>query len=192
MATHKTREAWLMAAVKAMTPWFAEVDGNDIPQVRISVGWSKRAKSNAIGVCWHRECSADETNEILIVPTLDEPVRILDVVLHEMVHASDNGASKHSGYFRKTAVALGLEGKMTATVAGDELRERLTKLASKLGDYPHAALNPSAGTVGKQGTRMIKVACPDESCGYTVRTTMKWIQVGLPTCMCGTEMEVAA
>lgn len=41
----------------------------------------------------------------------------------------------------------------------------------------------------KQATRMIKVCCP--GCGYTIRTTQKWIDVGLPTCCCGEEMEVA-
>src|SRR5690242_1062616 len=114
--TYKTREQWLNAAVKAMKPMLKDAGGNDLPNLRISCGWSKRAKSNAIGVCWHSEASADNTNEVLISPELDEAPRVLDVVLHEMVHASDNGASGHKGYFRKTAVALGLEGKMTATV----------------------------------------------------------------------------
>lgn len=41
----------------------------------------------------------------------------------------------------------------------------------------------------KQSTRMLKVICP--GCGYTVRTTQKWIDIGLPTCPCGEEMEVA-
>jgi len=40
-----------------------------------------------------------------------------------------------------------------------------------------------------QTTRMLKVECPAD--GYIVRTTQKWIDLGLPTCPCGEEMELA-
>jgi hypothetical protein len=33
---------------------------------------------------------------------------------------------------------------------------------------------------------MLRLECP--ACGYTCRTTAKWIEVGLPTCPCGEEM----
>jgi len=116
-------------------------------------------------------------------------VQVLDVLLHEMIHASDDGASQHKGYFRTTALALGLTGKMTATVAGDALRVKLQALADELGPYPHAALRPTASRIGKQGTRMLKLICPVD--GYTLRTTRKWIDLGFPTCPCGEEMELA-
>ena len=83
------------------------------------------------------------------------------------------------------ATSLGLEGKMTATVAGADLKVKLDALAAKLGPYPHAALTPGMRT-GKQGTRMLKVTCPED--GYTLRATRKWLDMGLPTCPCGTEM----
>ena len=35
----------------------------------------------------------------------------------------------------------------------------------------------------------VKIECPED--GYTVRTTSKWLDIGLPTCPCGTEMEVS-
>ena len=41
----------------------------------------------------------------------------------------------------------------------------------------------------KQSTRMLKVLCP--SCGYTLRTTARWLAVGFPTCPCGTETTLA-
>jgi hypothetical protein len=40
---------------------------------------------------------------------------------------------------------------------------------------------------GVQGTRMLKVECPD--CGYTLRTTRKWLDTGLPSCPAGNEMQ---
>ena len=46
------------------------------------------------------------------------------------------------------------------------------------------------GTEKKQGTRLIKVACPDASCGVVLRMTRKYIDEGkVPTCACGTRME---
>jgi hypothetical protein len=36
---------------------------------------------------------------------------------------------------------------------------------------------------------MLKVVCPE--CSYTVRTIQQWIDTGLPTCVCDTEMELA-
>lgn len=125
---------------------------------------------------------------------------VLQTLLHEMIHASDDGASNHSGYFRKTALAAGLEGRMTSTYAGDALRAKLAALASRLGTYPHAAMRPGAARpgqpgdpegkgrdrIGKQSTRMIKVECPAD--GYIARTTRKWLDVGTPSCPCGQPM----
>jgi hypothetical protein len=35
---------------------------------------------------------------------------------------------------------------------------------------------------------MLKVMCADEDCGYNLRTTRQWLNVGTPTCPCGSEM----
>lgn len=181
--TYQTREQWLNAAVDELRGWFPV----DVPKtVRVSCGWSKRS-GKGIGWCWKSDASSDKTNEILISPEVDEPVKVLETLVHEMIHASDNGASKHSGYFKTTAVAMGLEGKMTATVAGPDLRYKLVDLSRELGPYPHAALNPAMSIIPKQTTRMIKMECP--GCGYVARTTRKWLDTGVPTCPCGTEMK---
>jgi hypothetical protein len=92
------------------------------------------------------------------------------------------------GRFAKVAKAFGLEGKMTATVAGAELTERLNALVEQLGEYPHALLKESGK---KQSTRMIKCEC--YSCGYIARTSSKWIeQAGAPICPCGYgQMDIA-
>lgn len=188
--TIATREEWLTAGAKRLAPWFEEVGANPVPPLRVSCAWAKRAARNTIGWCWHREVSKDGVNEVQISPEKDDPVQVLGILLHEMVHASDDGESGHKGYFRRTAQALGLEGKMTATTIGADLRVKLQHIADDLGPYPHAALVPGARRVGKQGTRMLKIVCPDD--GYTLRTTQKWLQaLGFPTCPCGNEMELA-
>lgn len=183
-----TREGWLNAAVAEIRPWFDEIDV-DLPEsIRVSCAWSKRA-GKGIGWCWKKSASSDKTTEIQISPELAEPTAVLSTLLHELTHAHDDGASKHSGEFRRVAMAMGLEGKMTATVAGPALQSRLAALAETLGDYPHAAMNPLMSTTTKQSTRMIKLSCPDD--GYTVRSTRKWLDVGFPSCPCGSKMEEA-
>jgi hypothetical protein len=179
-----------------LTPMFEE-NGATIPaEIRISCGFPAgtrgvSSKNRAIGQCWSAECSADKHHEVFISPVLSDPVRVADVLVHELVHAAVGNKAGHKGPFKRLAVRLGLTGKMTATVATPELAQRLNVLCSEVGPYPHAALDPmTAGGRKKQGTRLIKVVCPE--CGYTVRTTRQWIETGLPVCgPCETPMEEA-
>lgn len=191
--TTTTREEWLTAAVSALTPLFTEV-GRDLPAVRVSVGWpGGRGKKNAvIGQCWPTGLAADGVAQLFISPVLDEPVKVLATLTHELVHAVDNCENGHKAAFGRIARALGLEGKLTATTAGADLTEKLTAVAATLGDYPHAALSTLALAQKKQSTRMLKVECAHGS-GYIVRMTRKWLdEVGAPSCPCHSEEMVEA
>lgn len=189
-ARFATREEWLVAAVGALTPLFEEV-GETVPAMRVSVGWpgGRGQKNNVIGQAWARQAAADGVAQVFISPVLDDAVRVLDVLVHEMVHVVDGNESGHRGRFARIAKAVGLEGKMTATVAGEALKERLGEIIEDtLGAYPHAALRSGEeGAPKKQTTRMLKVECSEGS-GYIVRMTRKWIdEVGLPLCPCHRE-----
>jgi hypothetical protein len=117
---------------------------------------------------------------------IDDPVEALAILAHELVHAAVGSDAKHGPKFRKVALAIGLEGKMTSTVAGDELEEKLQKIVKTLGDYSHGALSPKAKKT-TQGTRLIKVEC---ECGCCARMTRKWLDaVGAPMCGCGSQMQ---
>lgn len=197
MQKFSTREEWLVAGVEALRPIFAQ-EGAEIPLVQVSVGWpgGRGRKNSVIGQCWHPEAATDKAAHIFISPILDDPARVLDVLAHELVHAVDVNASGHKGAFARLAKAIGLEGKMTATVAGAGLAECLKRIVEEdLGDYPHGALvNPGDGADGpkKQGTRMIKAECESGS-GYKVRMTRQWIdEVGLPICPCHNEPMIEA
>lgn len=194
------REQWLtQAAEKHIKPHFRDAGFGWPESYRVSIGFPKgRGRgARAIGQCWSPHMSADKTPEMFISPQL-EPARALDVLIHELVHAVVGLAAGHTGPFRVMAKAVGLEGKMTATVAGPELTKTIQGWIEKLPAFPGAVLDPlKPGDAGKPsakekgpGSRLIKCACPD--CGYTIRTTAKWIEVGLPICPCGTELEVAA
>jgi len=91
----------------------------------------------------------------------------------------------HKGKFPRLAKAIGLEGKMTATTAGETLAARLRAMTDAIGPYPHAELTHS-NAPKKQGCRLLKVVC---ECGCVVRMTRKWLdEVGPPTCGGGGEM----
>ena len=211
-----TREEWLMLAVAEMRPVFAEV-GADIPDVRVSVGWpgGRGDRSAVIGQCWHKAAATDDHFHIFISPVLDDAPRVLDVLLHELVHAADGNENGHKGRFAQWAKALGLTGKMTATVAGEDLADGLACLVrDNLGAYPHGALAGPGRTISgkpgepgepgtpggggtqshpKQGTRMLKAACGcDEADPYILRITRKQAERGMPDCgLCHSPMTLA-
>jgi hypothetical protein len=216
-----TREEWLHLAIDALRPRF-EAIGFPLPEkIHVSVGFgygAKRESSIILGQCWPTGLSEDGIPHIFISPEIDDEARVLDVLIHELVHAADDCRSGHKGDFARAAKALGLEGKMTETVASPELTATLRALAKAIGPYDHAKLytqgrpvqpketpeetpetpdEPEAPAAPsgpkKQGTRMLKVTCkPECACGgYVVRTTAKWLEVGMPVCPAGTVMELA-
>lgn len=195
-AIYSTREAWLEAGVKALEPLFEPIEDVTIPKVRVSVGWpgGRGPKGNVIGQCWKTETASDNVSQIFVSPVVAEPVKALATLAHEMIHASDDGASRHRGHFARVATALGFTGKLTVVNPSDELTATLTKLADALGPYPHAAISVKAQPK-TQKTYMIKVESIDcEICGmsgYLVRMTQKWLdEYGVPKCPHGVAMEV--
>jgi hypothetical protein len=198
IAPARTREEWLENAVVALKPLFDEIDV-ELPKVRVSVGWPSqgglKSKGRVIGQCWKTTVATDGVAQMFLSPMLDEPLLLLATLVHELIHAVDDCESGHRGAFAKMARGIGLEGKMTATVAGKELEEKLVGIfMEQLGPFPHAAINfeelEKERAKTKQSTRMIKLECPAD--GYIVRTTAKWLDsLGAPQCPCGEEMEPA-
>ena len=182
MAVKKTREQWLQEAIAEMRPWFKAL-GHPLPRkVRVAVGFtSKGARSTRIGECWSKDASKDGTFEIFIVPSQDAPIRVLDILAHELCHAAVGLADGHGKLFGKVARGIGLEGKLTSTVGGKEFQKACRPILKKIGKMPHAALEggQSSGPP-KQSTRLIKAQC--EACDYTIRVTAKWIEVSPPCC----------
>jgi len=175
-----TREAWLNALLSEVRPAF-EAIGFPLPAlIRVTCGFpSRHARSlnRAIGEHWSPSASSDGTHEILISPVEDDPIKVAAILFHELGHAACGNT--HKGDFVVAVRALSLEGKPTATFAGDAFRAEWSPIIDSLGPYPHAALR--VGVDRKvQSTRMLKACCPD--CGYTIRLTQKWVDIGLPIC----------
>lgn len=183
---HATREAWLQAAAQQMRKWYAEI-GLEIPEIRVSLG--QGGSKQSLGFCYHKACAADEIPQIYINPLIDPtdlaaPQGILATLCHELIHAALPDGAGHKKTFAKWATEIGLEGKPTHTAAGQGLVLKNAALAEALGDFPHAALVPNKP---KQTTRMVKCWCPE--CGYTCRTTKKWLDAqGTPLCGCTYEL----
>lgn len=192
MSKPMTREKWLNELTDALRPLFLEAGGEIPEKVRATCGWpsqgAKAKKKQVTGECWDAESSGDQHFEIFITPLLDDGNEIAGVLVHELCHAALGIKEGHRAPFKKLATGVGLEGKMTATTVGEELRLTLAQIIEEIGLYPHAKLSLKEKKV--QGTRMLKVTCVDPACGWSCRTTQKWVNIGLPTCCCGKPMEV--
>jgi hypothetical protein len=94
------RQQWLELAVEALRARFAEA-GYTIPEkIRVSIGWPKRAAScGAVGECWSTKASSDRHAELFISPELTEGARILDVLAHELDHATVGTEAGHGKLF---------------------------------------------------------------------------------------------
>jgi hypothetical protein len=154
-----------------------------------------------IGECWVAEASSRGYVEVFISPVLDQVSGlqgVLTTLRHELVHAA--GHRGHGKEFKALAAEVGLAGPMTATVASPELLDFINwTLLPQLGRYPHGAITGRGEILvpptepgdkpiilrpddrpKQQSTRLLKAECPE--CGYTIRLSKKWADLGLPTC----------
>lgn len=193
---HANREAWLEAAAEALKPLFADA-GEQLPPVHVSVGFPSTralsAKRQRIGECWHPRISADGLSHIFISPVLSDGVVALSTLVHELIHALRPGDG-HKKPFVEVMKKVGLEGKPTATVAGESLTQRLNALLEDLGPYPQPKFNAAAlqeeKDKKKQTTRLLKATCAegpddDKEKAYVVRVTKVHLdEHGAPFCPC--------
>jgi len=157
-------------------PHFAKA-GYTIPDnVRMSCSLTSSKKH--IGECWSSANSEDNTSEIFISPKVADSVEVIDILIHELCHATVGNKAGHGKVFKQCANAVGLEGQMRSASANAELKALIQSWVDQAGQYPHAPLMQS--NTKKQTTRQIKCVC--SHCEYQVYTSKKWIEVALPTC----------
>ncbi len=186
---HDNRESWLNAVANGMTPLF-DMLGAPLPdRIRVAIGFTSTGrKGKAIGECWDNRRSADGHFEIFIRPDLAHapdamPAQIAAILAHELVHAAVGIPAGHGKAFKRVALGLGLVGPMRSTTPGEAFLEAITPVLVRAGPLPHARLDTGGETTApkKQATRMLKCECG--TCGYTVRTARKWLEMaGAPLC----------
>jgi len=174
---YNEREPWLAAASVLLQHDVFPAASIEAPQwearkYRVACGFpigyrGSRTGKVTLGQAFDPSISADGTFEVFINPILDNPLDVLGVLAHELVHVWAGIQCGHRGEFARIARAVGLEGPLTSTVAGAELRSKLVSIADTLGAYPHAKVDPNARK--KQGTRLLKLHCG--SCGWTARVS---------------------
>lgn len=179
-----TREAWLLKAIGILLDEKFLPLGAKFNNIRVSVGFPDTKK--AIGQWWAPKTTEDNYSSIFIHPGKGDPVEILGILVHELVHDSVGVEAGHGPIFKKLALALGLEGKMRSTTIGKDLEIYLKKLSVRLGPFRHSAIKKNAKPpTPKQTTRMVKMECKD--CGYICRASMsKIIENGPVLCPCNT------
>lgn len=204
------RETWLNNLAALMSPAFEEL-GAPLPAFRVAVGFpSNGIKSGAIGECWDAKASGDNTFEIYVRPDKADPAEVAFVLAHELVHAAVGLKHGHKGEFARVALALGFPRPLTnAAPPTPALQAWFDEILPQVGPMPHAALRwregraivakrkgggvivPEAAGRGAddepvsnrpkpQTARLLKACCAE--CGYTVRVTAKWLEVGPPHC----------
>lgn len=168
-AKFSTRDEWLEAAKVLLDPLFVGTPAKP-RAIRASVGFPAGSRSSkslrTIGICHYN--AEDATPQIWIHPEIVDPARVLDILVHELAHAYLPVGTGHGGDFKRTAEAVGLTGRMVATVAGPDFTAVAKRLLAVLGPYPHSRLTYSEARGRKQTTRQILVDCP---CGIKFRAS---------------------
>ena len=167
---HTTRETWLMSLVEAMRPEFTK-RGYPLPaKIRASIAFtSKGWRGKRRGECWSADMSADSTVEIMVCLRERDPVRILNILTHELCHAAqgvlamERGKPKlaggHGRIWTEVSKAMDIDvGKGTHALgdpngAWGAWAKPLLELA---GPMPHSALAEFVAKEKKQTTRMLK------------------------------------
>lgn len=174
MEIFETRDEWLLAAKRILDDALTSA-GLKPADVRASVGFpvgnrgGKNGKS--IGICHYD--AKDKTPQVWIHPEIDDPLRVLDILAHELIHAYLPMGAGHGPKFGKPARHIGLDGSLTATTAGPEFSAIAQNVVEVLGDYPHSKLTYEAARGRKQTTRQILVDCP---CGIKYRASRKVLE----------------
>lgn len=182
-----SRENWLNAAVNALRPMF-EQRGYRIPEkIRVSVGFPGGGRRpGSYGVqCFVAHNGKDGAYELFVSPTLDDEVKVLGQLTHNLVHVAVGIKSGHRAPFQNCATAMGLEPPWVSTHEGSAFKFGVAKpVIERLGvRYQHTKLSASdPTTVGKKQTTRLR-RCECATCGYITYTTAKWLlSSGEPRC----------
>lgn len=173
----------------------------------ICVTIQSRGRKNAVGWFWSGRWTEKKSDKKSVFNEINMSAEFLanhdmgELLLHELAHAENNtcdvkdcSGRVHNKHFKSMAERLGLEVKPRdkAVVYGyTDLAQGGKDFLKKIAFKRELFTSYRVQTTGKSsaGGRLLKCECP--GCGYVIRTTQKWIDVGLPTCVCGEGMEAA-
>jgi hypothetical protein len=142
----KYAEEWLDHAVTGLRDHFAKF-GHVVPPVHLSCGYSpdgfnpKRKRGNYDGMCMYKKFSKDKVNVIYIAPHITEPMDIMYVLAHELIHAVDDAFSGHGATFKSIARDIGLsEGGNVNWIDYSNTQKVFASISEPLGKYPRSGI----------------------------------------------------
>ena len=103
---HDTAEAWLRAAVDGLRPDF-EAIGKKLPaMMRGNFGFTSHGskKTGVSGQYYDGGASTDKIPKLIIRCNTDDPVVILEAVVHQCCHAAVGVQEGHGKAFREVAL----------------------------------------------------------------------------------------
>lgn len=187
LGENSNREKWLMAARAIMHDYFWEKKKVNLPEFRVSVGFSQgqRGTDKLKGQTKFGHETTDGIAQVFITPVAQDSHHALTLLLIEAARICSG--RKAGRRFDQIALALGLvyQGAATSTTceyyATAPILALFNSIVEKIGAYPHAAIRADA--VKKQTVRQLLTKCLVT--GYKARTTEKWLtQFGAPICPC--------
>lgn len=170
---------------------------------KILVTIQTKGRKAAVGWFWAKRWKQgkDALNEINMSAECLKEHHMGELLLHELAHAENNAkeikdcssGQYHNKSFKSMAETLGLKVEKSKRFGWGHTDldagaiAFLDKISFKRELFDVSRLTPATKTA--VGSRLLKCECP--ACGYVIRTTQKWLDVGVPTCPCGEEMEAA-
>jgi len=190
------RESWLTNAVVHFRGLFSERKLELPPNISVSCGFPSKSVGKYIGECWSNDQSDGGVFEVFISPRLSTVTGeggVLATLAHELLHVAVGVENKHNKHFKDGMKKIGLEGKPSATVAGESLQGLINTMAATLGDYPHKKLNLKPKPETPKVKTLIKMKCPHDGCEYIIMVkTDLAASMGVPKCPVHNEQFVEA
>ncbi len=191
-----SREEWLRHGVEKID---RDMFGGELnlqeKQFQIACGWtsSKKALGETLFPYEGEDVQLDDFFPITIHIncTIKDPVEMLEVLVHECIHAF-YGIHGHKKDFGAIAKRVGFEKPYRENHPGEDLKDKCLnvyqELINEYGEFPGKPI--VIHKERKEGKKnSIVLFCP--SCGYEVRVTKKMFEKyenQFPTCVCGTKM----
>ena len=212
-AQKKVKEFKVVNHDVAVTKWFEKATqelsdkvfrphGFKVPKnIRINVSQLRTANKThghtTLGLCYPTHYTAGKNKpkkEVVNIIQMNiattgknNSVDVLDTLAHELIHAIDDNKSGHKkgGAFDKMARTIGLEGKLTSTYAGEELKGRLNGIIKTIGKFPLQEVNLEG--LRRDTNRNLKVRCygTENDCDHGFNTNRLRIeQMTSRKCLC--------
>ena len=116
------REQWLASAANELEALFVE-NGYRLPNYVVAGGQSDYSRARLV-------------YQLIIARDIDDPLRAMDVLAHEMAHAVVGLEHGHGTPFERCVRAIGLEGDVARTTAGEAFSRRVEPWLNLIGPYP--------------------------------------------------------